>query len=134
MFCLTSLRCAVYGALFATLLVASELYAASLSSVAQAEIEGLLSRLSSSDCKFQRNGSWYTAVDAQAHLRRKLDYLIDRDAVENAEQFIERAASQSSRSGKAYQVQCGKHEPVASGQWLRTQLRALRHGGKSAQN
>lgn len=117
-------------AFFAMLLSASPLHAASLPPAAQDEIEGLLSRLGSSGCQFQRNGSWHTAEEAQAHLRRKLDYLIDRDAVASAEQFIERAASKSSRSGKAYEMQCGKQAPVASGQWLRTQLNALRAGAK----
>ena len=117
-------------ACLAILLGTSQLYAGSLPPDAQAEIEGLLSRLGSSDCQFQRNDSWHTAKEAQAHLQRKLDYLIDRDAVSSAEQFIERAASKSSRSGKAYQVQCGKRAPVASSQWLRAQLRVLRAGPK----
>ena len=121
-----------HAAFLAMLLTAPQLYAASLPPAAQEEIEGLLSRLGSSDCQFQRNGSWHTAKDAQAHLRRKLDYLIDRDAVTSAEQFIDLAASKSSRSGKAYQVQCGKRAPVASGKWLRTQLRALRNAKKPA--
>ena len=114
----------------AMLLGASQLYAGSLPADAQAEIEGLLSRLGSSGCQFQRNGSWHTAKEAQSHLRRKLDYLIDRDAVTSAEHFIERAASKSSKSGKAYQVRCDKQAPVASGQWLSKQLRALRGGAK----
>ena len=131
---MTHLKPLRHAAFFAMLLTASQLYAASLPPVARDEIEGLLSRLGLSDCKFKRNGSWYTAEEAQAHLRRKLDYLIDRDAVASTEQFIERAASKSSKSGKAYEMQCGKDASVASGQWMRTQLRALRDGGKSGPN
>jgi hypothetical protein len=128
---LKPLRRAMQGALLAVLLGAPQLYAASLSPAARGEIEGLLSRLAVSGCQFKRNGSWHTAVEAQAHLRRKLDYLVDKGAVASAEQFIERAASQSSMSGLVYQVKCGSQVPVASGQWLRTELQGLRAGAKN---
>ncbi len=124
------LRITVRGALFVMLLGASQLYAASLPHAARGEIEGLLSRLAASGCQFKRNGSWHTAVEAQAHLRRKLDYLENKGAVATTEQFIERAATQSSISGKPYQVQCGNHVPVPSSQWLHTELQALRAGAK----
>lgn len=115
---------------FAMLLTASQLFAASLPPVARDEIEGLLSRLAASGCQFKRNGSWHTAVEARAHLLRKLDYLEHRGAVANAEQFIERAATKSSMSGKLYQVQCNNQAPVPSSQWLHTELRELRAGAK----
>lgn len=121
-------RLVIQGALLAMLLGALPLRAAALPAAAQGEIEGLLSRLAASGCQFKRNGNWHSAVEAQAHLRRKLDYLLDRGAVASAEQFIERAASQSSMSGRAYQVKCGSQAPVASGQWLRTELQRLRAG------
>ncbi len=123
---LKPLRQIVQGALLATLLNASQLYAAPLPLAARGEIEGLLSRLGASGCQFKRNSSWHTAVEAQAHLRRKLDYLVDKDAVGSTEQFIERAATKSSMSGKPYQVQCGNEAPVPSSQWLRTELKVLR--------
>jgi len=127
---LKPLRRAVQGALLAVLLGAPPLYAAPLPPPARGEIEVLLSRLAASGCQFKRNGSWHSAVEAQAHLRRKLDYLVDKGAVASAEQFIERAASQSSMSGKAYQVKCGSQAPMASGQWLRTELQVMRTGPK----
>ena len=92
----TSLRCAVQGALIAMQFCASQVYATSLPPAARGEIEGLLSRLAASGCQFKRNGSWHTAVEAQAHLRHKLDYLENKGAVASTEQFIERAATQSS--------------------------------------
>lgn len=124
------LRHAVHGALFAMLLGTSQLYAASLPFTARSEIASLLSRLATSGCEFKRNGSWHTAEEAQAHLRRKLDYLVDKDAVSSTEQFIERAASKSSRSGKPYQVRCDKQAPVPSSRWLHTELQKLRAGAK----
>jgi hypothetical protein len=123
-------RRAVHGALLALLLGAPQLDAAPLSPAARGEIEVLLSRLAASGCQFKRNGSWHTAVEAQAHLRRKLDYLVDKGAVASTEQFIERAASQSSMSGQAYQVKCGSQAPVPSGEWLRAELRVMRGGAK----
>lgn len=127
---MTHLKPLCHAALFAMLLTASQLYAASLPPAARGEIEGLLSRLAASDCQFKRNGSWHQAEEAQAHLRRKLNYLVDRGAVASTEQFIARAATQSSISGKPYQVQCGNQATVTSSQWLHTQLLALRARAK----
>ncbi len=49
--------------------------------------------------------------------------------VQTTEQFIERAASGSSMSGKPYLVKCGNGAPVQSGEWLRTELKDLRSTG-----
>lgn len=94
---------------------------------AQREIEQLIAALGASRCEFQRNGTWYSATDAQAHLQRKYDYLRKRDLVDTAEQFIERAGTQSSMSGKAYSVRCPGKAAVPSAQWLGGRLSALRH-------
>ena len=127
---MTHLKFLRHVAFFAMLLTTSQLYAASLPPAARGEIESLLSRLGVSNCQFKRNGSWHTASEAQAHLSRKLDYLENKGAVASAEQFIERASTQSSITGKPYQVQCGNHAPVPSSQWLHTELQALRVGPK----
>jgi hypothetical protein len=108
-------------------LLASLAFAASAAPTpkAKAEIAGLMDALSSSGCRFQRNGSWHDADEARAHLQRKYDYLLKKDKVDSAEQFIERAASASSMSGRAYRVRCdGKEQDAAS--WLNGQLRRLR--------
>jgi hypothetical protein len=98
-------------------------------SPARAEIDGLLLRLQSSGCSFNRNGSWYEAPEARAHLVKKLEYLEARNLVQTTEQFIDRAASGSSLSGKPYLVRCGSAAPVESRVWLTQQLKALRAGG-----
>ena len=123
---LRALRRIVQGALLALLLTAPQAFAATLPPAARAEIDLLLSRLAASGCEFKRNGSWHAATEAQAHLRRKLDYLVDKGAVASTEQFIERAASRSSVSGRVYQVRCGDRAPVASSEWLRAELEAMR--------
>lgn len=119
---------ALFPALLAAWLFASHAAAAALPPAARGEIDSLLSRLAASGCQFKRNGSWHSAVEAQAHLRRKLEHLLERDAVASTEQFIERAASKSSISGQAYQVKCGSRAPVPSSTWLRAELQALRAG------
>jgi hypothetical protein len=90
------------------------------------EIDALLARLRDSGCQFNRNGSWYSGSQARDHLLRKLDYLERATTVESAEQFIELAGSQSSRSGKAYEVRCGSDAPVKSSVWLTRQLAIIR--------
>jgi hypothetical protein len=95
-------------------------------SPARPEIDALLLRLQSSGCSFNRNGSWYEARDARAHLVKKLEYLEDRNLVQTTEQFIDRAATGSSLSGKPYLVRCGSAQPVESRTWLTQQLKALR--------
>jgi hypothetical protein len=92
----------------------------------RAEIDALLARLQASGCEFNRNGKWHDGADAQAHLLRKLEYIEDRTTVRSTEQFIDLAASTSSRSGKPYLVRCAGTPPVESRAWLREQLEILR--------
>lgn len=100
--------------------------------VAAREIDALLAALQASPCRFQRNGSWYPAAQAKAHLQRKYDYLRKRDLVASAEQFIERGASRSSSSGKAYRVACPGQPEQDAATWFAQQLAALRRHAASA--
>lgn len=90
------------------------------------EIDQLIAALGSSGCEFQRNGNWYPAAKAREHLQRKYDWLRERDKVANAEQFIALAGTQSSMTGRAYQVRCPGHAVVPSAQWLRARLLEMR--------
>jgi uncharacterized protein DUF5329 len=101
------------------------------SAKAKAEIARLMDALSESGCRFERNGSWHGAIEARAHLQRKYDYLLKKDKVDTAEQFIERAASRSSLSGRVYRVECGGGEQDAS-TWFGRQLQRLRNSGATA--
>jgi hypothetical protein len=112
-----------------SLLFAAAAAAQPLAPAARTEIDSLLSRLESSGCEFNRNGTWYTGAEAKAHLLGKLKYLADKGMVQTTEQFIERAASSSSMSGQAYLVRCAGAAPVQSGRWLLAQLQAMRLGG-----
>lgn len=87
--------------------------------------------LSASGCQFQRNGDWHDAKEARAHLQRKYDYLLKKDKVDTTEQFIQRAASQSSMSGRAYRVKCAGREQDAA-DWFSGQLQKIRGTSKPA--
>jgi hypothetical protein len=107
-------------------LIAAVCAAGPLSPVAQAEIDMLMTRLETSGCQVNRNGTWYPAAETRSHLETKLHYLEARGAVENAEQFIQRAASGSSVSGQPYLIKCGDAPPVESGTWFSRELQAIR--------
>ena len=102
--------------------------AANPSPAAQQEIGILLNSVGKSQCEFYRNGQWQGAAMARSHLQRKYDYLLRKEMVSTAEEFIERAGSGSSMSGKSYQIRCGAGEAVPSAQWLSTRLQAYRQG------
>lgn len=98
--------------------------------MAKKEIEQLIAHLASSACEFNRNGSWYSAPRAVSHLKRKYEYLLDRNLVPTAEAFIERAASESSSSGKPYLVKCPGQREIQSSDWFRSALAAFRKESK----
>jgi hypothetical protein len=112
---------ALLAALFAVAAAAGP-----LSPQARGEIDALLRNLESSGCEFHRNGEWHPGAKATSHLTTKLKFLEDRGLVASAEQFIERAASSSSTSGKPYLVRCGGGAAVTSAAWLTEQLKAVR--------
>lgn len=99
---------------------------AELSPAAQREIALLLDKISGSSCSFNRNGSWYTAVEARRHIERKRDWLVERGMLESAEQFIAQAASESSLSGRPYLMKCGQDEPKRCSEWLHVELQRIR--------
>ena len=108
------------------LFLTSSAFAQVPSATAQREIEALFQHLAQSPCRFQRNGDWHDARNATAHLRRKYDYLRKRDLAPTAEAFVERAASRSSLSGKAYRVQCGRAPAQDSQAWFLAALTEIR--------
>lgn len=88
-----------------------------------AEIEAMLNRLETSNCEFNRNGTWYRADRAKRHLERKLRAAGN---IGTAEEFVTRIASQSSETGRPYLVKCGGADPIESRIWLLAQLRDIR--------
>jgi Family of unknown function (DUF5329) len=92
----------------------------------QVEVNFLLGYVDGSGCAFYRNGSWYDAKSAQTHLRDKYNYLVARGLINTTTEFIERAATESSFSGQAYEVKCNGGGAVTSSQWLRDELARFR--------
>jgi hypothetical protein len=105
---------------------------AQVPAVTQREVGHLLDYVARPDCQFNRNGTWYRGDKAREHLKQKYDYLVKRDLAPTAEAFIERAATASSMSGKAYQVRCGGMAPTPSGPWLAEELRRYRAGAAAS--
>lgn len=99
---------------------------ADMKSDTEKEILHLLVYLENSGCEFNRNGSWYSPDEAVKHIEKKYRYLIKIGLINSAEQFIDRAASESSMSGRSYLVRCGDSEPVRSSIWFTDELKKFR--------
>lgn len=103
--------------------------AAATPATAQSEITRLLAFVESSSCLFNRNGTWYEPAQAAAHLRDKFEMLSTYGQIDTAEDFIDKAATASSVSGKAYEVRCGTGPQLPSRQWLYDALNRIRACG-----
>ena len=108
------------------MLVALPVSAAEPPPEAKAEIQHLLDYLGKSGCQFFRNGSWHSSADARDHVQKKYAALLDRGMVKSTEDFIARAASESSVSGEAYQVRCAGSGAVTTAKWLEAELARYR--------
>jgi Family of unknown function (DUF5329) len=99
---------------------------AEVSPNAKQEISYLFTHLKSSGCEFNRNGSWYKADAAADHLNQKYEYLLKKGYISTTEDFIARAASESSMSHKAYIVKCGDAETKSTA-WFKDALTEYRN-------
>ena len=89
----------------------------------QDEIQHLLRFIETSGCEFERNGTVYDSRKARSHIERKYNYIESR--VDETEDFIKYAATESSMSGRKYKVTCnGKQQ--ASADWLHDELSRYR--------
>ena len=112
---------------FALMLTFStSVFAVEVSQTTQLEVKYLFKTLENSNCKFNRNGSWYTAAEASAHLQKKYQYLLQHNYISTTESFIDNAATKSSLSGTAYQVKCNEANPIESKQWFIATLKNYR--------
>lgn len=90
----------------------------------KAKIEGLISHVENlKDAKFIRNGSSYDAQSAAKFLRGK--WQANEKAIQTADDFIEKAASFSSTTGKPYLIQFGDGREVKCGEYLKEALKKL---------
>lgn len=91
------------------------------------EIDYLLDAVVESDCTFIRNGKEYPAAAARDHLQMKRER--GRRYFDSTEEFIERIASESSWTGRPYQVRCGDAEAEPTRKWFTAALERLRSPG-----
>lgn len=99
-------------------------FAADPPTPATAQIEALLSEISSlKDASFIRNGSTYEAKTAAKFLRGKWDS--HKKEITTAAEFIEKAASISSTSGKHYLIRFSDGREVNCGDYLKDKLEKL---------
>lgn len=116
--------------LFLLLLLYGRCQAADHSAATKQEIAHLFSFLEHSGCQLNRNDSWYSAKEAVAHLNKKYHYLLVKKMISTTESFIEKAASESSVSGKPYLVKCYGNAPVQSAAWFKAELAKYRQPGR----
>jgi hypothetical protein len=115
--------------LFAALLTAwASSWAGAPSTEARVEIEHLLAFVANSGCQFNRNNNWYASPEASAHLAKKERYLEEHGQIATAEDFIAKAATRSSMTGRPYTVRCASEPAIASDEWLMAELRRFRLG------
>jgi len=81
----------------------------------QSEIQHLLQYVENSGCEFERNGTVFDSKEARSHIERKYDYVKSR--VDETEDFIKYAATESSISGRKYTVTCNGNKQT-SAEWL----------------
>lgn len=120
----TSLRIII---MLALVLICSMVQAMDNKDAMEKEIQHLFDHLKNSQCEFNRNGKWYNTEDAIKHINKKYQYLIKKGLVNSTEQFIDRAASKSSMSGKPYLVKCDASEPIKSSIWFTNELTRFRN-------
>jgi len=59
-------------------------------------------------------------------LQMKLEYLVEKGLVTDSEEFIAKAGTESSMSGRPYKVRCPNQEEQPSAVWLGSELRKIR--------
>lgn len=97
------------------------------------KIDRLIMAIEVSELKFERNGKVHTSKEAAQHLRMKLKNALNSwfsPATEKwtAELFIEKVASGSSLTGKAYVIITKENRRVLSRDWLKAKLLKMDKG------
>jgi len=89
-----------------------------------AEINHLLNYVKTTECKYIRNGSEHSGVDAAAHIKKKYEYF--KDEIRSAEDFIHLSATKSTMTGSKYYIQCPNSSKIESSKWLLGELKKYR--------
>ncbi|WP_431108209.1 DUF5329 family protein [Variovorax paradoxus] len=118
------LRAALLALLFGSMAALAQ---AAPSASEQKLIDTLIQRVSQmKTVTFMRNGKEHDADDAAKHMQAKFDHF--KDEIATAEDFIDRCASRSEMTGKAYQVKMPNGSLKDANEFLKAELRTLRKG------
>jgi hypothetical protein len=90
----------------------------------QKEIAHLLDFVANTACKYERNGTLYSGIEAQGHIKRKYQYFMDK--IKSAEDFIKYSATRSTMSGENYKILCVDMPVQNSADWLLEELKEFR--------
>ena len=90
----------------------------------EAEIQHLLKFVATTECQYERNGTFYTGNEAVTHIKKKYDYFVDD--IQSTEDFIQYAATKSKMSGKYYRIHCPNAQAENSRDWLLAELQRYR--------
>jgi len=95
------------------------------------KIEALIRRVDElKDATFIRNGTEHDCHAAAKHMRDKWNY--GKKEIHSALEFIDKAASKSSASGKPYLIRYKDGREVESGAFLRDELKKIESGESSS--
>jgi len=90
----------------------------------QEEINHLLSFVSTTKCKYERNGTIHNGKEAFEHIKKKYAYY--SDDIVSTEDFIKYSATKSKISGKYYKIHCNNKAEIKSHDWLLAELAVYR--------
>jgi hypothetical protein len=82
------------------------------------------------DATFIRNGTEHDCHAAAKHMRDKWEH--GRSEIKTANDFIDKAASKSSISGKPYMIRFKDGREIESGAFLRDELKKIESGESSS--
>ncbi|SHG92636.1 YfeK family protein [Ferrimonas marina] len=119
---------ALLGLLASPALARADVSADTSTDANKQEIQQLLEYVERSPCQFIRNGKAYKGEKARSHLERKYNYIQGKGHELTAEQFIEHAGTESSFTGRDYQIQCPDQDKEPSADWLLRELARIRQG------
>ena len=100
------------------------LFSANAHASSKTEIGHLLEFVATTDCQYERNGSFHSGMEAVEHIKKKYDYYVDD--IKTAEDFIKYSATKSVMSGKYYLAHCANNAPIKSRDWLLNELKEYR--------
>jgi hypothetical protein len=131
MHCITARAARVGLVVFLLAAAAATAPAAELSAAERQKVEALIKHVEGlRDARFVRNGSEYDTATAVRFLRGKWE--ASAAEIKTAKDFIDKAASVSSTTGRPYLVRFRDGKEVKAGDYLRAELKKLEAGPTEA--